>query len=176
VLIYLTETALSIPLSSRQATLHACLASTQSFLFCVFSVPTLEYYKVTYLTWIQLLHALDVLCNLSSYQSLDWDPTHVRGVIDVSLVIDGVIRKFEELQRLRQLPEKGPKKNTLLDTIISRLRQDKLGFEERSAMLVDMHELQSRDISDAPQQMEVQEMFSELDDSFWQEIITDWIA
>src|SRR5438270_11689345 len=96
-LAYLTETALSIPLSTRQATLHACLTSTHAFFSFMFSIPTVDYYRLTYISWSQMRHALVVLYKLSSFESPDWNPSHVREILDLSIIIQNIVSRFESI-------------------------------------------------------------------------------
>jgi hypothetical protein len=39
-----------------------------------------------------------VLFELSNFESPDWDPSHVRGVLDLSLIIDNMVSQFEKIQ------------------------------------------------------------------------------
>ncbi|MCJ1437433.1 hypothetical protein MMC27_006820 [Xylographa pallens] len=177
VLIVLTETALSIPFPSRQATLHACLTSVHGFLYSLFSVPTFEYPKLTYISWLQLYRTIIVLSKLSSFESDDWDPTHVRGVVDLSLILDGIIARFEELQETRgQLAND----DALIRRVIPRLRQYKESFEQKSVALMGQNSIASPRAAERPAQLDAEGepdmMLYQLDEAFWEEIIGDWGA
>jgi len=176
ILTYLTETALLIPFPSRQATLHACLASTQSFLSVLFSIPTKQYFKFTYVTWAQMMHTLGVLSKLFHFDSPDWDFTHVQGVVDLSLVLGGLIGKFEVLQAA------GVNQDGLFARIIPRFRQFKEAFEEKRAVLVSaqmaLSQAMVEPLPPAISQMDMGDgfggvMFTPLDETFWQEIMAD---
>lgn len=146
VLASLTETALFSPLPSRSATLHTCLISTHAFLSSLFSVPTLEYYRFSYVSWMQLLHVLGVLSKLSRFESDDWDLSHVRGVLDLGLVLEGLIGKFRELEGVTSNSngggggggglggDDGPK-NGLFERVIPRFELYKREFEEKREAL-----------------------------------------
>lgn len=167
-LAYLTETALSIPLPSRHATLRACLTSTQAFLSFLFCIPLVDYYKFTYVSWAQLFHILVVLFKLSSFDGPDWDLTHVRGVVDLSQILDNVISRFQEIQTSTNA-------DGLLVTIIPRLMQYKEAFEKKRATLMGGPAIMSQSELETPLHMNLDDlMFGELDEGFWQEIMADW--
>ncbi|MCJ1389948.1 hypothetical protein MMC18_002806 [Xylographa bjoerkii] len=180
VLIFLTETALSIPLPSRQATLHACLTSVQGFLYSLFSIPTFEYYKFTYISWLQFYRTIIVLSKLSSFESDDWDPSHVRGVVDLSLILDGIIARFEELEAMLETRGELDNKNDMFARVIPRLRQYKDGFERKSVALMEGNPLTSQKAVEQPPQLDAGDasdvMLYQLDEAFWDEIVGDWGA
>ena len=177
ILIYLTETALAIPLASRQATLHACLSSTHAFLAVLFSVPIIEYYKFTYVSWIQLSHTLGVLSKLSSFESSDWDPSHVQGVLDLSVVLDGLIDRFESLRTVRSV-NGVQKEDDTLSRIIPRFREFKEAFERRRGQLIYGHTPTSQELVELSADFDMGDWkevtFDEPDEAFWQEIMGDW--
>ncbi len=178
ILIYLTETALAIPLTSRGATLHACLSSTHSFLAVLFSIPTFEYYKITYVTWIQLSHLLGVLAKLSSFESNDWDPSHVQGVLDLSLVLDGLIARFESLIAARSADGVKKEGSDLLSRVVPRFREYKEAFEKRRGQLIYGHTPTSQELIELSADFDMGDWrevkFDEPDEAFWQEIMGDW--
>ncbi|MCJ1382984.1 hypothetical protein MMC17_006097 [Xylographa soralifera] len=179
-LIYLTETALSIPFPSRQATLQACLASVHGFLYSLFSVPTFEYSKFTYISWLQLYRAILVLSKLSSFESDGWDPSHVRGVVDLSLILDGIIGRFEELQAVLETRGQPVNDDALIPRVIPKLRQYKEGFERKSVALMGNDPMASQKAAEQPAQNDAEDMsdvmFYQLDEAFWEEISGDWGA
>jgi hypothetical protein len=170
-LAYLTETALAIPLPSRHATLHACLTSTQSFLSFMFYVPLVDYYKFTYVSWAQMMHILVVLYKLSNFESPDWDLTHVRGVADLSQVLDNLIARFQQLMAWMKGDE-------LLSIAVPRLQQYREAFEKKRASLIGSPATSSSATvlqSEPLPHMELDDlMFGQLTEGFWQEITADW--
>lgn len=167
-LAYLTETALSIPLPSRHATLRACLTSTQAFLSFLFCVPIVDYYKFTYVSWAQLFHVLVVLFKLSSFESPDWDLTHVRGVMGLSQILDNVISRFQEIQTSTNA-------DGLLVTVIPKLMKYKEAFEKKRETLMSGLAIPSQLELETPLHMSLDDlMFGRLDEGFWQEIVADW--
>jgi len=167
-LAYLTETALSVPLPSRHAILRACLTSTQAFLSFLFCVPIADYYKFTYVSWAQLFHILVVLFKLSSFESPDWDLTHVRGVMDLSQILDKIISRFQEIQTSTNA-------DGLLVTVIPKLMQYREAFEKKRATLMSGHAITPQSELEIPLHMSLDDlMFGQLDDGFWQEIMANW--
>lgn len=168
-LTYLTETALSIPLSTRQATLHACLTSTHAFFSFLFSIPLVDYYKLTYVTWSQMRHILVVLYRLSSFESPDWDLSHVRNILDLSTIIQNIISQFEKIQWWSN--RNGDQGEGILSRFIPRLKEYKEAFERKRAIILGETDTPSTETSPLPMD---DLMFGQLDDAFWQEILADW--
>ena len=180
VLIVLTETALSIPVPSRQATLYACLTSAHGFLYSLFSVPSFEYSKFTYISWLQLYRTIIVLSKLSSFESDDWDPRHVRGVLDLSHILDGIIVRFEEVKATLETRGQQVNDDSVITRIIPRFRQYKECFERKSVALMSENPMTSRTAAERPAQTDAEDlsdlMLYQLDEAFWEEIIGDWGA
>ena len=84
VLSHLTETALTFPLLTRQATLHACLISTHAFFSFLSSIPLVDWFKITYVSWSQMRYILAVFYKSSNFESPDWSPSHVLDILDLS--------------------------------------------------------------------------------------------
>jgi hypothetical protein len=169
-LTYLTETALSIPLSTRQATLHACLTSTHAFFSFLFSIPLVDYYKMTYASWSQMRHILVVLYKLSSFESPDWHPTHVREILDLSIIMQNIISQFEKIQWWSSKNGDG-QGDGFLFRLIPKLREYKEAFERKRAIILGEAGPPSTELSPLPMD---DLMFGQLDDRFWQEILADW--
>ncbi|KAI9745103.1 MAG: hypothetical protein M1818_001381 [Claussenomyces sp. TS43310] len=175
VLIYLTETALFVPLPSRQAILHACLTSTQSFFSLYLSIPLDNYHKITYVSGLQLTYALTVLDKLSHTESDDWDSTHVQGVVNISLVLDGIIARFEAIEGYGR---RAPGDTDLLTKFLPMFRYHRQEVErKRAALMTSLTDYAQMEFSPVPHS-DIGGMsgviFSDLDDAFWQEIIVDF--
>ena len=161
---------------SRQATLHACLNSAHSFLATLFSIPVMDYYKPTYITWMQQIHVFVVLSKLSSFESDDWDLAHVRDMVDLSVVTDRFVARLEELGRGRSTVNE----KNLLSNAILKLKEYGKRFERRREALMRGKTAAEQSLAErAPDVegggfLEDAVWFSELDDSFWQEILGDW--
>jgi len=147
ILVYLTETALYTPsLPSRQAILHACLTSIISFFSVLFSFPVAEYYKFPYLSWVQVNHSLTALSKLSLFTSDDWDLSHVGRMMDLSLVLDGILSRFNEVILLRREmagvgsnSDSGVERGgSLFSKVIPKFQQQKAVFEIRRAEIMQM--------------------------------------
>ena len=169
-LAYLTETALSIPLSTRQATLHACLTSTHAFFSFLFSIPLDDYYRITYITWSQMRHIVEVLYKLSSFESTDWDPSHVREILDLSIVIQNIISQFEKLELWAKINRNG-QGDGVLSRLIPKLKEYKEAFELKRAVILGEAGPPSTELSPLPLD---DLMFGQLDENFWQEVMASW--
>lgn len=173
-LAYLTELALSIPFPSRQATLQACLTATHSFFTIMFSVPLTDYYKLTYFSWMQVRNIIVVLCKLSSFESPDWDPSHVRGVLDLSLILDNMISQFEKIQVWRIKQGQGTS-DVFLERFIPRLKQYREAFQRKSqSLLGDPNALSQLSIEPMSHIPMDDLQFGQLDEAFWGELVFDW--
>ena len=170
VLSYLTETALTFPLSTRQATLHACLTSTHAFFSFLFSIPLVDWYKITYISWCQVRYILTVLFKLSNFESPDWDLTHVREILDLSLIIENVISQLETVQIWASRNGNG-QGDGFLFRLLPRLREYKDAFERKRALILGDGSTPSYGPTPIPMN---DLMFGQLDDAFWQEIVNDW--
>lgn len=170
VLTYLTENALTFPLSTRQATLHACLTSTHAFCSFLFSIPLVDWYKITYVSWSQMRHILVVLYKLSNFESPDWDPSHVREILDLSLIIDNIVLQLEKVQIWASRSGDG-RGDGFLFRLIPKLREYKEAFERKRAIILG----ENKTPSAGPTPIPLNDlMFGQLDDAFWQEIVNDW--
>ncbi|TAQ89435.1 hypothetical protein B7494_g2208 [Chlorociboria aeruginascens] len=171
VLTFLTETALFIPLPSRSATLHACLTATQATLSSLFSVPVYEYHKLSYGSWLQIFHTLGTLSNLSSFESDDWDPSHARRVVDLSLVLDNIIIRFGELNAA-----KGGKENTIYTKVVERLTEYKESFGRKRIEL--LSGITQAPLNNSDTHIDLTgsggASINELDDAFFEEIMANW--
>jgi hypothetical protein len=171
-LAYLTEIALSIPLQSRQATLHACLTSTHAFFSFLFSIPLTDYYKLTYISWSQMRHILIVLYKLSSFESHDWDPSHVRGVLDLSIILDNIVSQFEQIQAWANR-NGDDNYDEFLYRVIPKMREYKEAFERKRAVILGKPIPIS--LPNIEPQIPLDDLtFGQLDEAFWQEIVADW--
>jgi hypothetical protein len=171
VLAYLTETALTFPLSTRQATLHACLTSTHAFCSFLFSIPLVDWYKITYVSWSQMRHVLIVLYKLSNFESPDWDLSHVRRILDLSVVLENIVSQLEKVQIMASRSGDG-QGDGLLFRFIPALRQYKEAFEQKRAIV--LGENRTPSAGPTPPIPLENLMFGQLDDAFWQEIVNDW--
>lgn len=99
----------------------------------------MEYYKVIYPVWQQMMYSFGVLSKLSLLESDDWDLSHVGRMVDLSIVLDGMLDRFEEVTRLRQrltgldgrTPSSDGSDEGIFGKLIPKLRQHKETFERR---------------------------------------------
>ena len=121
-----------------------------------------------------------MLAKLSSFESDDWDPTNVRSVVDLSLILDGIIGRFEEMEAM--LKQKGDARHDtgVFMRVIPRFRQYKESFERKSVALMDGHPQAAGQTAEQASQFNAgdvpEAMFYQLDEAFWEEIIGDWNA
>jgi hypothetical protein len=173
-LTYLTETSLFIPIPSRHATLQACLSSVQGWIYTLFSVPLLRYYKFTYTHWVQFLYVISALGKLSNFDSDDWDVSHVRSVIDLSLALDRMIDQFEALHIITTGGGSKSGQNILLSRAMVMLRRYKEDFEKKRNELLARREAMTQTVAElTPPDYVGELMFNQLDNMFWQEIFLD---
>lgn len=169
-LAYLTGIALTIPLSTRQATLHACLTSTHAFFSFLFSVPVIDWYKFTYISWAQTRHNIILLQRLSSFESPDWDLSHVREILDLSLIIQNVINQVEKIQSWSTEDGDG-QGGGFISRLLPKMREYKEAFENRRASILG----EEVTPSGLPPPLTMDDLtFGQLDDMFWQEIVAEW--
>ncbi|KAL3425507.1 tRNA processing endoribonuclease [Phlyctema vagabunda] len=168
-LVFLNEMAMKVPVPTRHLALHTCLTSIQSFLSLLGSVRTEESFKFTYCYWTQLTHILIVLGKISCFECEDWDLRHVRDVLDLSIVLDGFIARFEITVATRGSSE-------LYQRITPRFRQYKELFEKKRASVMKDDEIwqdRMQHMNSDQQDVALGDMM-QLDEAFWQEIMGDW--
>lgn len=102
----------------------------------------MHYYKVPYVSWVQMNYALTVLSKLSLFESNDWDLSHVSGIMDLSVVMDGMLLRFEQiLETRRKVTGRSDggepnKEDGLFGKLIPRFREHKSNFERRRAEIM----------------------------------------
>lgn len=172
-LIFLNEMALRVPVTTRQAALYTCLTSIQAFLSLLGSIRTEESFKFTYCYWTQLTHILIVLGKVSCFECEEWDLRHVREVLDLSVVLEGFIARFEITLATRGDSE-------LYRRIIPKFKQYKDVFERKRASVLREDEFMTPQWPQMQGQQHSQpevghySNMMQLDEAFWQELMGDW--
>jgi hypothetical protein len=80
-------------------------------------------------------HILVVLFKLSSFDSPDWDPSHVREILDLSIIIQNIISQFEKIQWWSSRNGDG-QGDGFLFRLIPKLREYKEAFELKRAFIL----------------------------------------
>ena len=120
-----------------------------------------------------------MLSKLSSFESDDWDLAHVRGVVDLSLVLDGIIAKFEHLDTERHKTAKPGREDDMMTKSIPIFKQYRERFERKREALMGGNAAPEQIIDEQlPPQIDggfgEEVVFGQLDDAFWQEIMEEW--
>jgi len=101
----------------------------------------------------------------------------VQGVLDLSVVLDGLIDRFESLRTVRSV-NGVQKEDDTLSRIIPRFREFKEAFERRRGQLIYGHTPTSQELVELSADFDMGDWkevtFDEPDEAFWQEIMGDW--
>jgi hypothetical protein len=135
----------------------------------LFSIPLVDWYKVTYVSWSQMRLILVVLYKLSNFESPDWNPSHVREILDLSIVIENIVSQLEKVQLWASRTGDG-QGDGFLFILIPRLREYKETFERKRAIILGEQKIPNVTTPIAMDDL----MFGQLDDAFWQEIVAGW--
>jgi hypothetical protein len=133
----------------------------------------MDYYKLTYATWSQMRHILVVLYKLSCFESADWDPTHVREILDLSTILQNIISQFERIQQWSS--RNGGKGDEFLSRSVPKMLEYKEAFERKRAIILGEAGPPSTEVTPLP----LEDLnFGQLDAQFWQEIMAEpnWIV
>jgi hypothetical protein len=85
---------------NRLPSLCACLAAVKSFMDVFSHIPTTAYAAISFPLFSQLANTVVTLRRLSVLDDPAWDRRLVRDTVDILVVLDMLVARFEEASRL----------------------------------------------------------------------------
>lgn len=81
----------------RLESLCACLAAVKAWMDIFLKFPPIEYARLSFTFWVQLMRSIVVLYKLSTWDDPAWDRQIVRDTIDLVDVMEQITRNMEWL-------------------------------------------------------------------------------
>jgi hypothetical protein len=107
---------------------------------------------------------------LSNFERPDWDPSHIRQILDLSLIFENIVSQLEQIQAWQSESGNG-EGHGLFIKMIPALRQYKQAFENRRAATLNVKSPPSMEMS--PITMD-DLSFGLFNEAFWLEMMANW--
>jgi hypothetical protein len=165
----------------RLKLLHNCLTSTKYYLdaFLLISIDSL--FSSTFIEWAQLSYALIILSTHSLIKDPAWDLDHVRRVVDLSQVLEQVVKRLRYVVSLEGVERSGEADGfQRMARLMERMRA---WFEKkRRGEDQDVSPMQCMDVAGDeveaqcvdPLREDVVNGVETVDELFWEQIMGDW--